>query len=236
MAQAGSIKEISDSVSARTSQGQVRELNVGDLVYENELIETSDGSRVTIELDNGKTIDLSENAQILIDESVIGVVDVRDAVVSEVESLQAALEAGEDIFDAADSHVDGGEGFDTLLVSDINPDPGTPIVLDFSNVDNVEKIDLNDAGVQTITLSLDDVLDMMTDSTNNVLEITGGKGDVVTLTGVVDESIAVDGEWVYNGSGLFTQVGSNFQVTINSPNDPTDNFSIITDNGDTIDV
>ena len=117
MAQAGSIKEISGSVSARTSQGQVRELNVGDLVYENELIETSDGSRVTIELDNGKTIDLSENAQILIDESVIGVVDARDAVVSEAESMQAALEAGEDITDAEEEIALGEEddGFDYAL-------------------------------------------------------------------------------------------------------------------------
>ena len=116
MAQAGSIKEISDSVSARTSQGQVRELNVGDLVYENELIETSDGSRVTIELDNGKTIDLSENAQIFIDESVIGVVDVRDAVVSEVESLQAALEAGEEIGDEEATAVgEEDDGFDYSL-------------------------------------------------------------------------------------------------------------------------
>ncbi|MBC2705192.1 retention module-containing protein, partial [Desulfobacula sp.] len=99
MAQAGSIKAISGSVSAQTSTGQVRELNVGDMVYENELIVTSNGSRVTIELDNGKTINLSENAQVLIDESVTGVVDARDAVVSEVESLQAALEAGEEIGD-----------------------------------------------------------------------------------------------------------------------------------------
>ena len=99
MAQAGSIKEISGSVSAQSSTGQVRELNVGDIIYENELIVTTGGSRVTIELDNGKTINLSENAQILIDESVIGVVDARDAVVSEVEGLQAALEAGEEIGD-----------------------------------------------------------------------------------------------------------------------------------------
>ena len=113
MAQAGSIKEISGSVSARTSQGQVRELNVGDLVYENELIVTSDGSSVTIELDNGKTINLSENAQILIDESVIGVVDARDAVVSEVEGLQAALEAGEEIGDEEATAVgEEDDGFD----------------------------------------------------------------------------------------------------------------------------
>jgi len=99
MAQAGSIKAISGSVSAQTSTGQVRELNVGDIIYENELIVTTGGSRITIELDNGKTINLSENAQVLIDESVTGVVDARDAVVSEVESLQAALEAGEEIGD-----------------------------------------------------------------------------------------------------------------------------------------
>ena len=109
MAQAGSIKTISGSVSAQTSTGQVRELNIGDIIYENELIVTSDGAKITIELDNGKTINLSENAQIFIDESVIGVVDAHDAVVSEVESLQAALEAGEDITDAEDATALGDE-------------------------------------------------------------------------------------------------------------------------------
>jgi len=109
MAQAGSIKAISGSVSAQTSTGQVRELNIGDIIYENELILTSDGAKITIELDNGKTINLSENAQIFIDESVIGVVDAHDAVVSEVESLQAALEAGEDITDAEDATALGNE-------------------------------------------------------------------------------------------------------------------------------
>ena len=138
--------------------------------------------------------------------------------------------AGNDtiVFDAADSHIDGGTGIDTLLVAE------TTGALDFSKVDNVEKIDLNAAGPQAVTLSLDDVLDM-TDS-SNVLEITGGTGDEVTLTGVVELSSAVAGDWTHNGGGLFTQFGTGFQVTINSPNNPIDGFTIITDNGDDIDI
>jgi hypothetical protein len=52
MAQAGRIQTLSGPVTARTPQGQVRELHVGDIVYENELIETSNGAQITIVLNN----------------------------------------------------------------------------------------------------------------------------------------------------------------------------------------
>ena len=117
------------------------------------------------------------------------------------------------VFDAADSHVDGGEGYDTLQVDGYTTGTvGDPLNLDFRNVDNVEKIDLNDAAPQIITLSLDDVLDM-TDS-GNVLEITGGTGDEVTLTGIGTNP----GEWTNDGFGLFTNNDDPMiHVTIESP-------------------
>jgi VCBS repeat-containing protein len=119
------------------------------------------------------------------------------------------------VFDAADSSVDGGLGYDTLQVADDG-------VLDFSNVDNIEKIDLNDDGnPQALTLSLDDVLDM-TDS-DNVLHITGEEVDSVTLTGVGSEP----GQWTQDSAdhGLFTQNGTGLQVTIDSPT-PDDGVDI----------
>ncbi|MBU1171584.1 MAG: retention module-containing protein, partial [Proteobacteria bacterium] len=99
MAQAGIIQTLSGSVIARTPQGQVRELKTGDLVFENELIETSNASHIVISLVNGNIINLDENAKILIDETVIGKVDVYDAIVHDVDVLQNALENGEDIPD-----------------------------------------------------------------------------------------------------------------------------------------
>ena len=44
MAKAGSIQTVTGPVTARTPEGQTRELLPGDFVYENELIETPAGS------------------------------------------------------------------------------------------------------------------------------------------------------------------------------------------------
>ncbi|WP_320045399.1 retention module-containing protein [uncultured Desulfobacter sp.] len=97
MTHAGIIKAIIGNVSARTPDGQIRQLFVGDVIYENEIIETGAGSGVTIELNDGRTLDLSENSQFAIDETVVTTVDSPNAIVTEVEELQAALEAGEEI-------------------------------------------------------------------------------------------------------------------------------------------
>ncbi len=99
MEQAGIIKTITGIVNARTSDGQVRQLMAGDMVYENEVIETSAGSQVSIELNDGKTLALAENDQVVLDETVIAVVDAQDAVVAEAAELQANLENGEEITD-----------------------------------------------------------------------------------------------------------------------------------------
>jgi len=114
---------------------------------------------------------------------------------------------GDDIIDAGagDDVIDGGTGFDTLLVDD-----PTGTSLDFGNVSNIEKIELNDSSAQDVSLSLDDVLSM-TDA-NNTLMISGGAGDKVTLTN--------DGsEWTDNGNGQFTQDSTGIMVTIESPLD-----------------
>ena len=97
MAQAGSVQTIAGSVTARTSQGQVRQLFVGDIVYENELIQTSDGAQITIVLNDGDLIRLVQNSEVLLDASVGGPIDQYDAIVHDVEALQNALLNNEDI-------------------------------------------------------------------------------------------------------------------------------------------
>ncbi len=203
MAQAGTIQQISGLVTARTPLGQVRELTAGDLVHENDLIETSDNAGVTVSLDSGRIIHLPETAQILIDESVTDVIDARDAtarpaVVQEVEAMQQSVDSG---------------------------------VLDFSNVADVETTDLNDDGAdQTLTLSLDDVLDM-TDA-DNVYHITGDVSSVdnITLTGVAA------GDWTHYGNGLFAHAAdSSITITIASPADGVD-IHVDVDNGDSFDI
>ena len=97
MAKAGSIQAVTGSVLAHNAQGQVRELKVGDIVYENELIETPAGTHVAILLDNGNVINLSELSTVVLDETVTDKVDAYDAIVHEVEMLQNLIESDEDI-------------------------------------------------------------------------------------------------------------------------------------------
>jgi hypothetical protein len=83
------------------------------------------------------------------------------------------------VFDAEDSTVDGGLGYDTLEVAGTDT---PPTHLDFSNVYNIEKIDMdNGIADQEITLTMDDVLNM-TGPDGGTLEITGDATDEVTIT------------------------------------------------------
>ncbi|MBC2733979.1 MAG: cadherin-like domain-containing protein, partial [Desulfobacteraceae bacterium] len=126
------------------------------------------------------------------------------------------------VFDENDTHIDGGTGLDTLLISNE--------VLDFSalsdgTIENIEKLDLNSADAQSISLSLDDVLDM-TDA-NHVLEVTGGEGDEITFAGVQGPGA----DWTYNGGGLFTHINGIDQVQIVSTDDPDNHVQMFTDDG-----
>ncbi|WDP86852.1 MAG: VWA domain-containing protein [Desulfobacter sp.] len=83
---------------------------------------------------------------------------------------------GDDVIDggAGSNTIDGGDGIDTLvLMSDSS--------LDFSNISNIERIDMDDDGMaQSIALTAADVLDMTPNT--NILEITGGyDGDIVAV-------------------------------------------------------
>ncbi len=135
--------------------------------------------------------------------------------------------AGDDliVLDSTDTHIDGGDGFDTLLIPD-----GVLIadgVLDFSNITNgtianVEKLDLNASEVQNVSLTLDDVLDMT--GTENVLELKGGVGDEVTIN---------DNDWTLKDAkaGLFENDATKTQVKIVASDDADNHIKILTDDG-----
>ena len=84
------------------------------------------------------------------------------------------------VFDAADATVDGGAGSDTLVVSggvSFNlGDPSTfPDVLD-----NIEAIDLDGGGNNTLTLHASDIFDSLN---NDTFTVFGSAGDVVQTSG-----------------------------------------------------
>ena len=119
--------------------------------------------------------------------------------------------------------IDGGDGFDTLMLSD-------GISLDFSDtniadIENIEAIDLSsNSTLETISLSLTDVLDM-TDA-NNELTIKGDDidGDHVIITNDLDIGTNPS-QWVDNGS-----VTDNGIVTFNySTNNGMDSLTLTVD-------
>ena len=125
------------------------------------------------------------------------------------------------VLDENDTSIDGGSGDDTLLISHD--------VLDFSaiadgTIANVEKLDLNDADAQTVSLNLDDVFDMTDD--NNILEVKGGTGDEVTF-----DVHGAGGDWTHEGGGLFTHANGTDQVQIVTAADPDNEVKIFTDDG-----
>jgi hypothetical protein len=64
----------------------------------------------------------------------------------------------------------------------------------------------------------------MTDG-DNILEVTGGDGDIVTLEGVQSA------DWIDNGGGLFTNASGTEQVQIVNVDDPENMVKIYTDDG-----
>ena len=91
MAQSGKIQAITGLVTARSQEGAVRELHVGDAVFENEIIATATGASISIVQEDGNIIALTGDDQILLDESVNGSIAPSDAVVQDVADLQEAI-------------------------------------------------------------------------------------------------------------------------------------------------
>ncbi|VFQ47131.1 retention module-containing protein, partial [Desulfoluna butyratoxydans] len=113
MAQVGIIASLSGTATAKTPQGDTRILAPGDTLHENEVIETSEGAVLSIRQNDGTLLELSENSTLVLDETVTEAVDPLDAVISEAEAMQQALESGDEIDDIEQDTAAGEEIPDT---------------------------------------------------------------------------------------------------------------------------
>ena len=121
--------------------------------------------------------------------------------------------------DGGDLDIDGGDGFDSLLVSgDVNIDMSA---LD-DNISNIETLTL-DTGSQNITnLSLEDVISV-TDE-NNVLRIDGDSTDTISLDTEEGEA-----EWTLGDFKTDAETGATYQEVTGVEDDVTVTLEISTE-------
>lgn len=84
------------------------------------------------------------------------------------------ISIGKDAHIQGSSTIDGGDGFDTLKIADNN--------VDFSQVQNIEKLDMTNREKTNLNLSASDVQNILRDSNESTLRIDGEKGDTLKLT------------------------------------------------------
>ena len=151
---------------------------------------------------NGDSSTATSSAQIEIDgtasaETVDGtsadeVIDAKEGA----DTINAG--AGDDniVLDVNDTSIDGGEGLDTLLISD-----GMDIDLSAldDNISNIEVIDLGEGSQNITSLSIEDVLNIT--DTDNILRIDGDDSDTIDL----------DTEWTLGGFKTDAETGATYQ-------------------------
>ena len=94
----GFVRQVIGEVTATGSDGVVRTLQVGDLVFADDLIETGDLSSVEIVFNDGGALSLGRNAQGLLDSDTYQTVSPEDGseYAASIEAIEQAILAGED--------------------------------------------------------------------------------------------------------------------------------------------
>lgn len=94
----GYVQMLNGSATAKDAQGVSRDLHIGDPVFANDAISTSDASAILIEFTDGSRLDLGRSSTALLDDSVFSPATTPDPseTSASVEAIQQAILAGED--------------------------------------------------------------------------------------------------------------------------------------------
>lgn len=94
----GFVREVTGQATATSSEGVTRVLQVGDMVFADEVIQTDGLGSILVEFNDGSSLALGRDSQAMLDQEVIGFdtsAEPSDSSAS-VDELQAAIAAGED--------------------------------------------------------------------------------------------------------------------------------------------
>ncbi|MDT8404501.1 retention module-containing protein, partial [Sulfuriflexus sp.] len=167
----GYVLQVNGSATAKNADGSSRLLQVGDPIFANDIIATSDASAILVEFTDGSRLDLGRNATAMLNEDVYNPnldVDPTETAAS-VEAIQQAILAGEDPTLVAEATAAGAgtpEGDESVVLPVVErsnlegrPESGFETTgLEFSFPDGNEEllfIDSDDAGIDnTVIVSL----------------------------------------------------------------------------------
>jgi len=117
-------------------------------------------------------------------------------------------------------HIDGGDGFDTLVASDNHMN------IDLSAIDdkasNIESIDLNGQDNTLVDIKLEDVISITDD--DNILRVEGDEGNTIELN-----TEGKDAEWSLGDFKTDAETGTTYQEYIGTDGDNTVSLEINTD-------
>jgi len=129
----GTVTAVVGEAKATAADGTVRILQVGDKVYSDEAITTSEAGSINIALEGGKTLACEGGAELALHESILNL--AREASpASEVDAIQRAIAAGQDPTQVAAATAAGGA---PAAGGDADGGMHEPVVLEQSNAASV---------------------------------------------------------------------------------------------------
>jgi len=127
----GIVKALIGTATATAADGTVRNLQIGDQIFADELVSTGATGAIEIEFADGSVMDLGRDSQALLDNAVFNPDGVAEAAVttdSDADAIQAAILAGADptqVTEAtaagAGTQADGNEGHAPVVIDYLAP-------------------------------------------------------------------------------------------------------------------
>ncbi|MCD8554613.1 VCBS domain-containing protein [Seleniivibrio sp.] len=116
MAAIGKVVQVIGQAVLHGIDGSVKQIFPGDIVAVGDVIETMSGSKVILQLENGRELTIGANEHLAIDDSLVGSFD---DVAMDADALQDALEKGETLSPEDEETAAGDDSSASVLVNDV---------------------------------------------------------------------------------------------------------------------
>lgn len=156
--QIGTIKTVVGTVTALMPDGQQRNLQQNDVVFQNELVQTSEFGAVEILLNDGSIVDLGRNSEISLDPSTMS----PETPLDDITAIQQAILDGEDPTQSNDPTaagpeiIESDEGTNIVQVQHLAPETTPTSGFDTTGIDFAFQQDIEPLGDDLPTPSSDD--------------------------------------------------------------------------------